>query len=65
MKEPGSPIVGGAGGALAKRGINEIREALPPGKVPGGFARDFCLIFRDEIAARFLAAPVAGEKPTP
>lgn len=63
MKEPGSPIVGGPGRALAK--LKEVREALPPGKVPGGFAADFCLIFRDEIAARFLNAPATGETPKP
>lgn len=53
----------------------EVREALPPGKVPGGFAADFCLIFRDEITARFLhrprteasaaAAPATPSSPSP
>lgn len=57
------------------RPLPEVREALPPGKVPGGFARDFCLIFRDEITARFLhptrteaataAAPAAPSSPSP
>ncbi len=44
---------------LARRGLASVQENLPAGRVPGGFARDFALIFRDELAARFVVRPPA------
>lgn len=38
----------------AQRGLVAIVDDAPAGKVPGGFARDFVLIFRAELEARFV-----------
>lgn len=43
--------------ALARLGLTGIRDNLAPGQAVGGFARDFSLIFREEIEARVLAFP--------
>jgi len=44
---------------IAQRLPLQVTEQLPAGKVPGGFARDFCQIFRPEIESRFLTTPAA------
>ncbi len=45
----------------APGGLQEVVELLPAGKVPGGFERAFCQIFRDEIQRRFSGqAPAAA-----
>lgn len=44
---------------LARHGFTGIRDPVPAGRAVGGFAREFAIIFRDEIAARF----ILGRKP--
>jgi hypothetical protein len=45
----------------APRGLERVVELLPPGKVPGGFAREFCLIFAPEIKERFLTGEASDQ----
>lgn len=47
--------------AAAPEGLDRVVDLLPAGKVPGNFAREFCLIFRPEIEARFPAPEVVAE----
>lgn len=46
---------------IAPKPLRQVVELLPAGKVPGGFARDFCQIFRPEIEARFLTPKAVAE----
>lgn len=52
--------------------IARVSDNVPAGKEPGGFAREFALIFRREIANRFIndqetpcADPVASTDSPP
>lgn len=62
MDRPRKPILA-TGAPVAPKGLERVVELLPAGKVPGGFAREFCQIFRPEIEARFLTPkPAAGSE---
>ena len=39
---------------LARHGLGRVTDNLPPGVEVAGFERDFALIFREELAAKFL-----------
>lgn len=47
--------------APGPRGLERVREELPPGMVPGGFARDFCRIFGTELRDRFGRGPACAD----
>lgn len=51
--------------SLQRHGINQVADNLPPGVEVARFERDFALIFREELAAKFLLgqeAPAAGAR---
>jgi hypothetical protein len=57
-----TPLTRAAPAPLSKRGLTTISDNLPPGKEVD-FARDFALVFREEIAARFFRQPGDGAVP--
>lgn len=50
---------------IAKRGITTVRDNLVSGQQVAGFARDFALLFRGELAARFLCGRKSCGDPAP
>lgn len=51
--------------ALQRAGLAQLADNLPPGAEVARFERDFALIFREELAAKFLLgqeAPATGRR---
>lgn len=45
--------------ALARCGLARVTDNLPPGVEVARFERDFALIFREELVAKFITGPAA------